>query len=740
MPIHPVANEAIDPHDSTQWMTYEVASSWVSHGFELGFVITAKDPFFCLDIDHALVEGSWSPLAMELVNATAGCLVEVSRSGEGLHIWGCSDILHERCKNTKLGIELYTQKRFIAFTDNVGDGGSESFEPDLSSIVNNYFSTEGGGSVKTKVEWIDAPRGAIQDDGELVLKMLDTVSTRNAFGMSASFKDLWTKSDVAVSQHNDDGSSMDMALCNYLAFWTGKNPVRMQRLFEMSDLVRDKWLKREEYRRWTIEEAILNCDNVYKQEVQIDDTLASGNIDAPISIREGYQYLGEDMLPVYFQGCCYVSDVHCVLTPRGDLLKPEKFKAVYGGYDFLLTNAGSGKTTQNAFQAFTESQLYKFPKVNRMCFRPEVPTGKVFEEQGYTMVNSYVDVKMPKRSGDASPFVNHIKTMLPNGRDAEILFCYLAACVQHKGVKFQWSPVIQGAEGTGKTMIFYIMSECLGDRYTALPNAQEIGGKFNGWAENKLFIFIDEVKVPSHRLEMLEALKPLITNSKLAIERKGVDSYTGDNRANTVLATNYRDGITVNVDTRRYSVLFGAQQTAEEVQAAGWTNVYFQKLYNWLKNDGYAIVHDYLATYAIAEDLNPAGLCQRAPETTSTNAAIELTRGTVEQEILEAIGAERLGFCGNYISAFHLNLLLQDTRSGSRISHNKRRELMESLGYVRHPMLNNGRANRMLECDNNSKSVIYVNKLSDAYVSKTPVDDYLNANSNRSATRLALVP
>ncbi len=61
---------------------------------------------------------------------------------------------------------------------------------------------------------------------------------------------------------NDDHSSSDLALCNHLAFWTGKSATRMDSMFQETALIRDKWYRihfsdtGETYGERTIAEAI----------------------------------------------------------------------------------------------------------------------------------------------------------------------------------------------------------------------------------------------------------------------------------------------------------------------------------------------------------------------------------------------------------------------------------------------------------------------------------------------------
>ena len=65
-----------------------------------------------------------------------------------------------------------------------------------------------------------------------------------------------------ISEYGDDHSRADQALCNMLAFWTSKDPERMDRLFRQSKLYRPKW-NRKDYRDRTIQKAIATTQNVY---------------------------------------------------------------------------------------------------------------------------------------------------------------------------------------------------------------------------------------------------------------------------------------------------------------------------------------------------------------------------------------------------------------------------------------------------------------------------------------------
>lgn len=70
-------------------------------------------------------------------------------------------------------------------------------------------------------------------------------------------------------------SEADQAFCNKLAFWTGKDPARMDRIFRSSGLYRQKWDNRhgaKTYGEMTIDRAIEGTSEVYQERRQRQET------------------------------------------------------------------------------------------------------------------------------------------------------------------------------------------------------------------------------------------------------------------------------------------------------------------------------------------------------------------------------------------------------------------------------------------------------------------------------------
>jgi hypothetical protein len=480
----------------------------------------------------------------------------------------------------------------------------------------------------------------------------------------------------------------------------------------MSGLMRDKWDRSagqgKTYGQLTISKFGRSSTAVYGEHLT-DITPSDPHTLTPSDphtltgiYRGGGQILTMQGQQTHFNGCIYVSSVHGVFCPTGDILDQGRFRAMYGGYEFMIEE-GNSKGTKSAWEAFTESRGLTFPKVQDTCFRPEKPAGAVITEQGRTMVNTYMPVITEIRQGDPSRFLNHVARMVPDPQDYAVLMAYLAAVVQYPGVKFQWCPLLVGMEGNGKSMFGTILSHCVGDRYVHLPDSQDLDNKFNSWLQGKLLICIEEVYT-SDKSCLIETLKPMITNRRIGLQGKGTNQTTGDNRANFILFSNHKDAIRKTGTDRRYAIFYTAQQEVGDLERDGMGGAYFPDLYDWLYDGGSAIVNGYLRGYAIPDELNPAALCQRAPRTTSTTEALTASMGPVEQEIVEQVEQGATGFSGGWISSIALDKLLAGGKR--QVSRNKRKEILEGLGYVQHPSLPGGRVHNALP--EGGKPVLYV--------------------------------
>lgn len=112
IPLTTCGNSASSTDPST-WVSFtEARSSSVGDGF--GFVL--GDGIGCIDLDDALSDGVVAPWAQAVLDANPHTFVEVSQSGNGLHVFGFLDEGPGRKIRDGRNIEWYSVGRYIALT------------------------------------------------------------------------------------------------------------------------------------------------------------------------------------------------------------------------------------------------------------------------------------------------------------------------------------------------------------------------------------------------------------------------------------------------------------------------------------------------------------------------------------------------------------------------------------------------------------------------------------------------
>lgn len=283
------SGRTVSAHDPDNWMSADSAGRFAQqfgNGCRIGFVLTPAARRFCLDIDNCLQpDGQWSPLALQLCAMFPGAAVEVSASGCGLHIWGSytGDMPLHGCKNEALGIELYTEKRFIALGRPEGTTGNVATDCTMAvhSAIALYFPPDAAQALAQ--EWTTAPCAewaGPSDDDELIRRAMRAQSTASAFGGRASFADLWAGDAEALGRSYPDpvrpydASSADAALAQRLAYFTGRDCERIKRLMERSALRRDKWEIHSSYLSRTILGAVGRQEEVLTDKAPAPLSLA----------------------------------------------------------------------------------------------------------------------------------------------------------------------------------------------------------------------------------------------------------------------------------------------------------------------------------------------------------------------------------------------------------------------------------------------------------------------------------
>lgn len=125
------------PASSTKpatWATWSEAAT-SSAGVGTGFVLNG-DGIVCIDLDHCLTDGKLEAWADEILRACPGTYIEISPSGDGLHIWGRATGFSGGRRFAWHGgmVEVYATERYLTVTSRPFKGSKRRLA-DLSNLI-----------------------------------------------------------------------------------------------------------------------------------------------------------------------------------------------------------------------------------------------------------------------------------------------------------------------------------------------------------------------------------------------------------------------------------------------------------------------------------------------------------------------------------------------------------------------------------------------------------------------------
>lgn len=290
-PYNPVKNFAVDPTDPNEGATFEAAEKAVKKikYTGVGFIFSDNNLYFGVDLDNVIdPNGEILPDALEIIE-TLNSYTEYTPSGRGFHVIVKADFMPEfNRSNFKLdpvtrkqysrkekrtikapGVEMYANKRYFTFTGKCYKKYKtiETRTEEIKAIYHKYINTTAAAkscSVEPE-EFLTPELTEDQSDTTIIYKMLRG-------GNAEIIKPLWE--GITAGYKSD--SEADYRLCCYLAFYTNKDPLRIDRIFRQSGLYRKKWDRStagSTYGQITIENVLAD----YKGKTIADYKTTAGN-------------------------------------------------------------------------------------------------------------------------------------------------------------------------------------------------------------------------------------------------------------------------------------------------------------------------------------------------------------------------------------------------------------------------------------------------------------------------------
>lgn len=254
----------------------DLATAEAAAGNFDGLGVGAFGELAALDIDHCIEDGVFTDMAADIIE-TMDTYTEISPSGEGLRLFflapgfvydvGAYYINRRNAGGPGQGLEAYvagSTNKFLTITGNVVVYAElEDRSEQLQIVLDRYMQRP------PKPEHMTQSSAVPVDisDRDLLEKAMNANNGRK-------FEALWNGDIEGYPSH----SEADQALCNLLAFWTGGDGPRIDALFRMSGLMREKWDRKtgaSTYGADTIENAVNSCREFYTPRSDLLENVVS---------------------------------------------------------------------------------------------------------------------------------------------------------------------------------------------------------------------------------------------------------------------------------------------------------------------------------------------------------------------------------------------------------------------------------------------------------------------------------
>lgn len=680
------------PEDRAALVTFDEAMACIQRTGDrytgVGFALLPDSGVVALDFDDCVAPGG--VIAAHVESLCAGTYTEISPSGNGVRAFFRGSLLSRKDVDAKRGpfaIEVFGHNGFVTVTGNVTEtcglfGWDEHVSP-LTPAVLAMYRARG---------WDDSAPS--NDDADLSgLMALEPTLGMDRAKVASLLTDLphdleydeWVKVGMAV-HHETNGEGFDLWHA-----WSMASPK-----YTTEKYCRDRWESFGRYSTgahitmaWVVKQAneaqvhrkydavkelkqrIAECCEEFSLREKIAPLIAKddrlGDMEReqlaqvlfdrlkgvgakyPIAqvrklVAERRSLQTEGDAPQWLEDWVYVTDEDKFFRVDSDeRLSKQGFNAKFNRWQpknelgFVVKNASDLALDEHPIEVVT-----------RRMYLPWA--GETFEHDGVKCANSYRLSSVPGAAESigaqgqrAIDLVLRHVGLICGDRPPVVasLLGWIAHNVQHPGVKIRWAPLIKGIEGDGKSLLGSLLAAVMGEANVKQIGPKVIGTDFSDWAHGACVGVLEEIKLTGHnRHDVLNALKPFITNDSVAIHPKGLAEYNIINTMNYLAFTNHADALPLSDTDRRWFIVFTPFQTrAALVRAIGMeTAAYFTPLFQAIAKHR-AELRRWLLDYQLPVGFDANGC---APHTDEKTLMVGMSMSPEEEAVREVIdeGAE----------------------------------------------------------------------------------------------------
>lgn len=325
----------------------------------------------------------------------------------------------------------------------------------------------------------------------------------------------------------------------------------------------------------------------------------------------------------------FIFDPGVVVVKKTDQrLDPNKMVHVHYADRRYMKSTPTGKDPLKKTESSVPGDWLKWPgrhTADKQTYAPGQE--RITKDNAYNRWKGWGVPESKIKKGSVAPWTKLLDFLFKDARpsDRKWFEQWLAYPIQHPGVKMLTSAILWGqAHGTGKTLVGETLRRIYGD-----DNFSEIGDKhlesgFNDWAANKQFVTGSEI-TGSDKRAASNAIKNLITQTRIRINEKFIASYEVPDCVNYLWTANHSDAFYIEETDRRF---FINHVKGDPLPVEFYTEVYDP----WYKSEAGIGALFYHLRNLDTSDFHPN---HPAPMTDAKNSVIDDSRSDMAQWVSE---------------------------------------------------------------------------------------------------------
>ena len=367
------------------------------------------------------------------------------------------------------------------------------------------------------------------------------------------------------------------------------------------------------------------------------------------------------MLVLFFINEDYkMDDYVLMLNSKGECVPYDVNQQHFLSYEYLF-NVLKPKCSLDEFKY---NLRFKLPTVAGTTFEPCNTAIVSYGSTHYlNTFKSYSPTTDKHQQADLTPLHALFERLFPIVEEREIVLNWISHLIQRPYEKPTYHLLLTGEQGTGKgTLCNSLISPLISNQLVSINSYSQLTGRFSDILADNLLIVLDDCRRGSHNTAT--ALKSLLTEKRVYIERKGLQGRMVNTYSRFVLNSNDKLPIPIESNDRRWFIPQYMNHAIDRKE----TQAFISSFIKWLESN-----IDCVYWYFMVRDIS-----QFNPNDCVSTATKEALQDKSTPSLVEYI-QDYINTVWPYFSKAEINTYLK--QQSVRYTQSELSEAVEAIGY-----------------------------------------------------------